>query len=89
MAADDGAVDVGGVQALELADEGVGTHHVQGGHAEDLGGVEDSGRLEDLAGDGDRGVDGVGDDADHQYSPIARPVASVRKRGGEILNVWN
>ena len=59
----DGTVDIRGVHTLQLCDEGVGSHHVQGHHDEDLGWVEDSSSLEDLAGDGI--VNGVGDDADH------------------------
>ena len=49
-----------------LTDEGIGPNDVEGGNSEDLVGVVDSGGLEHLGGDGNRRVDGVGDDGDHR-----------------------
>ena len=50
------------VKALQLRDEGVGTHDVERRDAEDLLGVVLSGLLVDLGRDGDGAVDRVGND---------------------------
>jgi hypothetical protein len=56
-------VQVGGVLlASDLGDEGLGTDNIEGGDTKELLGVEDTARLEDLGGNGDCGVDWVGDD---------------------------
>ena len=62
VSSDDGAVDVGGVNALGLADKGICADDIQGADAEDALGVVHAGLLVDLRGDGDGAVDGVGDD---------------------------
>ena len=63
MAADDRDSGIGGVlDARELLSEGLGTNNVQGGHTEQALGVEDTSILQNLSGNGDSGVDGVGDD---------------------------
>ena len=62
VATDDSDVLVGGVGILDLGDEARGTDNVEGGHTEELLGVVDALALEDLGSDGDRAVDGVGDD---------------------------
>ena len=54
----------GGVGALELRDEARGTDNVKGGDTEHALGVVDTSSLEDLGGNGDGRVDGVGDDED-------------------------
>lgn len=54
----------GGVGALELRDEARGTDNVKGGDTEHALGVVDTGSLEDLGGNGNGRVDGVGDDED-------------------------
>lgn len=54
----------GGVGALELGDEARGTDNVESGDTEHALGVVDTGSLEDLGGNGDGRVDGVGDDED-------------------------
>ena len=64
MAADHRDVHVLEGEALELGDKGVGADDVEGGDSDDLLGVVDAGGLEDLGGDGDGGVDGVGDDVE-------------------------
>ena len=64
MASDDGDIDVLHVQAGLLGVEGLGAHHVEGGHSEELLGVVDAHLLQGLGGDGDGGVDGVGDHGD-------------------------
>mmetsp|Transcript_7948 Transcript_7948/g.28804 ORF Transcript_7948/g.28804 Transcript_7948/m.28804 type:complete len:212 (-) Transcript_7948:426-1061(-) len=48
-----------GAGSTGLPNKGVCPHHVEGGHAEEPGGVVASLPLEDLRGDGDGGVDGV------------------------------
>lgn len=63
MTTDDGDGSLGGVGKLrELLSEGLGTDNVQSGHTEQALGVEDTSGLEDLGGNRDGGVDGVGDD---------------------------
>ena len=57
VAADDGDVLVGGVRVADLGDEARGADDVEGGDAEEALGVVDALALEDLGGDGDRGVD--------------------------------
>jgi len=64
MASDDGDINVLGVLAHVGAKEGVGTTDIKGGDTADLLGVEDALGLEDLGGNGDGGVDGVGDDGE-------------------------
>lgn len=56
MAADDGHLDVLDVQALGLGDKGVGTDHIQGGNANDLGGIVLAVLLVHLGGNGDSAV---------------------------------
>ena len=56
VASNNGAVDLGRVDVLELADESVGPDHVQGGDAEDSLGVQAARLLVDLTGNGDCGV---------------------------------
>ena len=58
-----------------LTDEGVGPDDVEGGDPENLVWVVDAGSLEHLWGDGDRGVDGVGDDGNHRV-------------GAHLLSTW-
>ena len=64
MATDDGDVDVGGVLAHVLAQEGVGAADVEGGDAADLLGVVDALGLEDLGGDRDGAIHRIGDDGE-------------------------
>jgi hypothetical protein len=64
VATNNGDVLAGGVGVLELGDEARGTDNVEGGDTEEALGVVDTRLLEDLGGDGDGGVDGVGDDQD-------------------------
>jgi hypothetical protein len=54
----------GGVGVLELRDEARGTDNIKSGNTEHALGVVDTGSLEDLGGNGDGRVDGVGDDED-------------------------
>lgn len=62
---DDGDGSLGGIgQTGELLGEGLGTNDIQSGDTEEALGVEDTGGLEDLGGNGDGRVDGVGDDQD-------------------------
>ena len=67
VAADNGDVLVGRVAALDLGDEAGCTDDVKSGHTEEALRVVDALRLEDLAGDGDCAVDGVGDDEDVRF----------------------
>jgi hypothetical protein len=61
----DGNVEVCGVLlASDLSNEGLGADNVEGGNTEKLLGVEDARGLEDLGGNGNCGVDGVGNDKD-------------------------
>lgn len=63
VAANDRDGGLGGViQAGEFLGEGLGADNVQGSHTEQALGVKDAGSLEDFGGNGDGGVDGVGDD---------------------------
>ena len=48
--------------ASDLSDESLGTDNIKSGDTEELLGVELAGGLEDLGGNGDGAVDGVGDD---------------------------
>lgn len=65
MATDDGDGELrAGLLAGDLGDEGLGTDDVEGGDTEELLGVKDALGLEDLGGDRDRRVDGVGNDKD-------------------------
>lgn len=56
----------GGLRGVLLAspflDESLSTDNIQGGDTEETLGVENTGSLEDLGGNGDGGVDGVGND---------------------------
>lgn len=63
MTTDNGNGSLGGVgQTGELLSEGLGANDVQSGDTEQALGVEDASGLEDLGGNGDGRVDGVGDD---------------------------
>jgi hypothetical protein len=65
VSTDDGNVQLGGVLlASDLGNEGLGTDDIEGGDTEQLLGVEDTAGLENLGGNGNCGVDGVGDDED-------------------------
>ena len=55
---------LGVLGAGDLGNEGLGADDVEGGDTEQALGVEDTLGLEDLGGDRDGGVDGVGDDED-------------------------
>lgn len=71
MTTDDGDGGLGGVlQTGELLGESLGTNDVKGGDTEQTLGVENTGVLEDLGGNGDGGVDGVGDDQDESLGAI-------------------
>jgi hypothetical protein len=48
----------------DLSNKGLGADNIESGDTEKLLGVELAGGLEDLGGDGDGAVDGVGDDED-------------------------
>jgi hypothetical protein len=56
----------GGLRGVLLAtpflDESLGTHNIQSGDTEETLGFENTGSLEDLGGNGDGGVDGIGND---------------------------
>ena len=58
----DGAVHLGGVDALQLANEGVGPHDVQGGDPEYFTGIHPCPAVH-LGGNGHGAVHGVADDA--------------------------
>ena len=62
VSSDDGDVDVLNGPVLVLGDKGVGTSDVEGGDTKELLGVVGVVLLQDLAEDGDGGVDRVGDD---------------------------
>jgi hypothetical protein len=64
VSSNDGNLLVGGVGVLDLRDEAGSTDDVEGGDTEEALGVVDTLGLEDLGGDGDGRVDGVGDDED-------------------------
>jgi hypothetical protein len=65
VTADDGNGSLAGVGlAGDLSNKGLCADNVEGGDTEKLLGVELAGGLEDLGGDGDSAVDGVGDDED-------------------------
>jgi hypothetical protein len=67
VTADDVDAHLVNVQALGFGHEGLATDHIQGGHAEQATLVIDTGFLQHFGGDGDRGVDRVGDDADQCF----------------------
>ncbi len=48
-----------------LTNEGVGSDNIKSGHTKNSVGIVHTSLLEDLRGDGDGGVDGVGDDGNH------------------------
>mmetsp|Transcript_40519 Transcript_40519/g.81274 ORF Transcript_40519/g.81274 Transcript_40519/m.81274 type:complete len:285 (+) Transcript_40519:95-949(+) len=64
VAADDGHVHLGDVEALVLSDKGVSAAHVERRHTAQFLGVIDTPLLKDLSGDWHRRVHGVRDDAD-------------------------
>lgn len=64
MASNNSNVLVCGIGALVLGNEAARAHDVEGGDAEEALGVVDACGFENLGGDGDGGVDGVGDDED-------------------------
>lgn len=64
MASDDSDILVRRVGALVLRDETAGANNIKGSDAEELLGIVDSFRLEDLGADWDGGVDWVGNDKD-------------------------
>jgi hypothetical protein len=65
VATNNGNGGISGVlHAGELLGESLGTNNVQGGHTEQTLGVEDTGSLKDLGGDGDGRVHRVGDNED-------------------------
>lgn len=71
VTANDG--DGGGVWlavAGDLSNEGLSTNNVEGGDTEELGRVKDTSSLEDLSGDWDGRVDGIGDDEDERLGGI-------------------
>lgn len=71
VTANDGNDSLGWVLlASDALDEGLGTDDVEGGDTEELLGVEDAGLLEDLSGNGDGAVDGVGDDEDEGLGAV-------------------
>jgi hypothetical protein len=48
--------------AGDLSNEGLGSDNIESGHTEQFLGIKNTSGLEDLCGDWDSGVDGVGDD---------------------------
>jgi len=71
VAADDGNDGLRGVLlASDALDEGLGTNDVEGGDTEQLLRVELAGLLEDLSGNRDGAVDGVGDDEDESLRAV-------------------
>lgn len=65
VAANDGDVELGGdALAGDAGNEGLGADDVEGGDTEEPLGVKHASTLEHLGGNGDGGVDGVGDDED-------------------------
>lgn len=68
---DDGDASLAGVAlAGDLSDESLGANNIEGGNTEQLLGVELAGGLEDLGGDGDGAVDGVGDDENEGFGAV-------------------
>merc|ERR1712106_1044819 len=65
VASNDGAIHVGWVNSLESSNKLIGTDNIQSGDSKDCLGVVDSGLLEHLGGNGDGGVDRVGDNSNH------------------------
>jgi hypothetical protein len=67
----DGNVQVSGVLlASDLSDECLGTDDIEGSNTEEPLGIEDACLLEDLCGDRDGRVDGVGDDEDERLGAV-------------------
>lgn len=65
VTANNGNLQVGGVLLTDdLGDEGLGTDDIEGGDTEELLGVELASAFQHLGGDGNGGVDGIGDDED-------------------------
>jgi hypothetical protein len=64
VATNDNDVLVGRVGALVLGDEAGGADNIEGGDTEETLGVVDTGLLQDLSGNRDGAVDGVGDNED-------------------------
>ena len=70
VAADDGDVNLGRLQAVLLGVERLGADAIEGGDAEEPLGVVHALLLENLRRDGNGGVDGVGDHVDHRLGAI-------------------
>ena len=62
MSTDDGHIDVDRIPTLILGNERIGTAHIEGGNTAQLGLVVNSSLLQDLGGNWDGRVDGVGND---------------------------
>lgn len=56
--------------AGEAGNEGLSTDDIEGGDTEELLGVKDTGLLENFGGDGNRGVDRVGNDEDEGLGSV-------------------
>jgi hypothetical protein len=88
VATDDGDNGLLGVRVGDLAEEARGTDDVEGGDTKDAAGVEDTGLLKNLSDDGDRRVDGVGDNENMRFGRDAGYGASeVADDGG--VRLWN
>ena len=72
MTTDDSYVFICGVGRIELGDEAAGADNVEGGDTEELLGVVDILGLEDLGGDGNGGIDRIGDDEDVGIGRVVR-----------------
>jgi hypothetical protein len=94
VSTNDWNVEVGRVLlASDLGNEGLGADDIEGGDTEQLLGVKDASVLEDLGGNGDGRVDGVGDDKDEGLGqcltmPSMRPLtmpALILKRSSRVM----
>lgn len=85
MSTDDGDGEFPGVLlAGKLGGEGGSTNDIQGGDTEELAGVEDVVGLQHLGGDGNGGVDRVGDDQD---VGLGAPLGDTGDQGGDNSGV--
>jgi hypothetical protein len=83
VASDNRYFHVQRVQTFGFGYESVGANHVQSGDSEETFGVVFAGFFQDFGGDGDGGVDGVGDDADQSIGGVlSRRLDDVSDDGG-------
>lgn len=88
MAADDGHVDVAHGQPSLFSVKCLGAHNVERGDAQDALGVVDALLLQYLCGDGDRGVDRVGDDVEQRLRAVLAASSDEVTHDARVDLLW-